>query len=56
MDLAHLADWDTYLQAAREWEEPGERTRRVLREVNANGSPEETLEAALSALRGRGLA
>ncbi len=49
------AGWGFYRQAAREWEEPGPKTRLFLREVDANGSPEEVLAGALAVLRERGL-
>jgi predicted kinase len=50
------AGWEYYLEAAREWEGPGPRALPLLHELDANGGPERTLEAALQALRGRALA
>ena len=50
------ADWEYYLEAAREWEEPGQGALPPAQDLDANGAPEQTLAAALAALRGCGLA
>jgi uncharacterized protein len=49
------AGWSTYVQLSAAWEEPGELTRRYLRLIASDGSPEETLARAAEALRAEGL-
>jgi aminoglycoside phosphotransferase family enzyme/predicted kinase len=49
------ADWAVYEEAARRWETPGPETRRMLHEISANGTPEETLEKGLAQLRAAGI-
>jgi aminoglycoside phosphotransferase family enzyme/predicted kinase len=49
------ADWAVYQQLRTGWEEPGERTRPALVEIEANGSPDQTLAQALAALGWFGL-
>jgi hypothetical protein len=44
------ADWSVYEQAAAAWEEPGETTRRAMRVVSTEGTPEEALAQALGVL------
>jgi aminoglycoside phosphotransferase family enzyme/predicted kinase len=45
------ADWSIYRQAAGRWEEAGSLTRRVLRDLPTDGTPEHTLAGALELLR-----
>jgi predicted kinase len=54
-DDASDAGWAIYQEAARRWEEPGEVTRSVTREIDAGGSPSHSLAQALDALREAGL-
>jgi uncharacterized protein len=54
-DDASDAGWAIYQEAARRWEEPGEVTRSVTREIDAGGSPSDSLAQALDALREAGL-
>jgi predicted kinase len=49
------ADASTFDLAAPRWQPLGERTRRAVREVNADGTPEEVLRQGLEALRGANL-
>jgi predicted kinase len=49
------ADWAVYQQAAREWQEPGPASRPFVRELDANGSLEQTLAQGLAVLRAEGL-
>ena len=49
------ADWSVYLQAARQWEEPGPRTRKALGAIDTTGDPEHVLSQALNALAERHL-
>jgi len=45
------ANVEVYDQATARWEEFGPNTRRAVREVNADGTPEETLARGLAALQ-----
>jgi predicted kinase len=45
------ADWNVYLQAAARWQEPGDRTRPALREIDSTSGEQETLAQALEVLR-----
>jgi predicted kinase len=49
------AGWATYLELRASWEEPAATTRRHLRVIRSDGSPEETLAQAREALRESGL-
>jgi aminoglycoside phosphotransferase family enzyme/predicted kinase len=49
------ADWAVFQQLAREWQEPGEATRRAWHDVSTAGDRDEALAIALAALRDAGL-
>ncbi|MFW6192722.1 MAG: AAA family ATPase [Gemmatimonadota bacterium] len=49
------AGWDVYRRAAGTWDEPGERTRRVMRTVPTDGPRDAALDRALRHLRETGL-
>jgi aminoglycoside phosphotransferase family enzyme/predicted kinase len=49
------ADWRVYRKLAAEWEEPGDFSRRFLREIGTNGSREEGLNQVREVLREVGL-
>lgn len=44
------ADWSVYQEAAQQWDEPGELTRRFFRDVSTEGAPEEAAKRALAGL------
>jgi aminoglycoside phosphotransferase family enzyme/predicted kinase len=50
------ADWSVHLQAAAAWEDAGPATRRVLRIIPTDGTPDEAARRAGEALREAGLA
>jgi uncharacterized protein len=50
------ANWSVYLHAAKRWEEPGPRTRRSLRRIDAGESAAAACRAAWEALAQDGLA
>lgn len=49
------AEWSTYQQAARQWEEPGESTRRATRDIATDGNEAEALARALDELTNAGM-
>lgn len=49
------ADWAIYLKAAKAWDAPSSDTLSLQRVVNANGTPEQTLERAIVELRAAGI-
>jgi predicted kinase len=50
------ADWSVYLQAASQWEEPAPATRRLMRIISTDGTPDDALGQAMQALGEAGLA
>jgi aminoglycoside phosphotransferase family enzyme/predicted kinase len=54
-DDASDAGWRIYKEAARRWEDLGTSTRAATDLIDAEGSPAQTLERALGALRSSGL-
>ena len=54
-DDASDAGWRIYQEAALRWEEPSEATRQATAEIDAGGTPAQTLHRALDALREAGL-
>lgn len=50
-DDASDADWSIYREARRRWDEPGPVTRAASDTIDANGSPQRSLEQAVAALR-----
>ncbi len=54
-DDASDAGWKIYQEAARRWEPLDAATRAAAREIDAGGTPSQTLDQALAALREAGL-
>ncbi len=54
-DDASDADWSIYREALQHWDEPGPVTRAASDTIDANGTPQRSLEQAVDFLRAAGL-
>src|SRR5207244_4369973 len=45
------ADWNVYLRAVQQWQEPGPGSRQALHNISTNGTTEEALTQAATILR-----